>query len=831
MEQLLDAGIDALIVKPMSASYPAALAALRKAHAAGVPAITLDTRMTQECHALMVGSDNTKGIALVSEHVFERLGYRGKVAFFQADVRQSIGAERNSSFHAVLAKYPDVELVYESMLNLVDLVSRRGQGAEYMREALRRTPDLDALISTTDESALGALDVISEAGLAGKILVGAFDGLPAALLAIADGRMAITVRQLPLLLAQQALDVALRALRGESVNRVTNVDVTPVTALNVTQAAIDSLQLVPGLINDLLHDQEVQRKLQENVISTQRNILETVAAVSNAASRIREPQGMVSEVLELVRRRFDLGHAEFHAAGASASGVPAPGMRSRLSVPLKVGEHDFGLLDLQSSASKAFDPEKTMMLQVIAQEVAIALDNANLLSETVRLAESERREFAAKVEAAERAEYLSDHDALTALPNRRLFSRLLSQGLTQARRYNRLLALLYLDLDRFKLINDTLGHEAGDHLLQEVAARLKTCLRESDTVARLGGDEFVVLLPEMTDQAHGAAVAKKILNSLAAPFVLSSHEFRVTVSIGISVFPQDGDSEEVLRKNADTAMYKAKTEGRNNFQFYSASLNTHSLERLAMESNLRQAIERNQFCLHYQAKRETGSGRITGVEALLRWQHPQLGMVAPMQFIPLAEETGLIIPIGKWVLRTACQQNMAWQKAGLPRLTVSINLTGRQFADDHLLQDIESTLRETGMDPGLLELEITEGVLMQAKSKPLQRLTDLKRVGIRIAIDDFGTGYCSLSTLNDFPIDTIKIDRSYIRDVVSGSTGNLTEAIIAMGRALSMTVIAQGVETQEQAEYLRAHTCDEFQGFYFDKPVAAEEFEKTFPGI
>ena len=442
-----------------------------------------------------------------------------------------------------------------------------------------------------------------------------------------------------------------------------------------------------------------------------------------------------------------------------------------------------------------------------------------------QLARARVRANEAKLSHALRVEFLAYHDSLTALPNRSLFNKLLSQAISQARRYDKQLAVAFIDLDRFKQINDTLGHEAGDQLLKEVANRLKGCLRDSDTVARLGGDEFVVLLTELGDKKYAATVAQKIITIIAKPFVLLGQEFRVTASIGISTYPNDGRDEQTLTKNADIAMYQAKEDGKNNFQFYSEKLNANSLERLTLESSLRHALERNEFRLYYQAKRDIANGQITGMEALLRWQHPDLGMVAPMQFIPVAEETGLIVPIGKWVLHTACLQNMAWQKQGLAHLSIAVNLTARQFFDEHLLRDIASILRSTGMEARLLELEIHESLLIQNIEKTLQILTDLKAMGIKIAIDDFGTGYSSLATLQRFPLDTIKIDRSYIRDVATrGEDSTVTEAVIAMGKSLSLTVVAQGVETKEQADFLREHACDELQGFYFNKPMSAHQF-------
>jgi len=338
-------------------------------------------------------------------------------------------------------------------------------------------------------------------------------------------------------------------------------------------------------------------------------------------------------------------------------------------------------------------------------------------------------------------------------------------------------------------------------------------------------DEFVVLLTELGEEKYAATVAHKIITTIAKPFILLGQEFRVTASIGISTYPTDGPDEQTLTKNADIAMYQAKEDGKNNFQFYSEKLNANSLERLTLESSLRHALERSEFELHYQAKRDIATGRISGMEALLRWRHPDLGVVAPMQFIPVAEETGLIVPIGKWVLETACLQNMAWAQAGLPRLSIAVNLTARQFADERLLDDIASILNATGMEARLLEIELHEGLLIHDIEKTLRILTALKTIGVKIAIDDFGTGYSSLSTLQKFPLDTIKIDRSFIRDLAAGGVNsNLTDAIIAMGKSLSLTVVAQGVETKEQADLLREHACDEFQGFYFNKPMSAQQF-------
>lgn len=465
----------------------------------------------------------------------------------------------------------------------------------------------------------------------------------------------------------------------------------------------------------------------------------------------------------------------------------------------------------------------TYLWRASASSLVLILVVALLGGLSRQLALSRQRAVDEQIAHAARVEYLAYHDGLTTLPNRSLFSKFLGQSINQAHRHNKHLAVLFLDLDRFKQINDTLGHEAGDQLLQEVAKRLQACLRDSDIVARLGGDEFVVLLTELEEQ-YAAVVAQKILSALARPFILSDQDLRVTASIGISTYPHDGLDEQTLTKNADIAMYQAKQDGKNNFQFYSQEINANSLERLSLESGLRHALERGEFQLHYQAKRDIRSGQITGMEALLRWRHPDLGTVAPMQFIPVAEETGLIVPIGKWVLKTACLQNMAWLEHGGPRLNIAVNLTARQFFDENLQRDLTTILADTRMDAHLLELEIAESLLMRDVEKTLRVLTGLKSMGIRIAIDDFGIGYSSLSTLKRFPVDTIKIDRSFIREITSADDDkDLTEAIIAVGRTLSLTVVAQGVETKEQADFLRQNACDELQGFYFNKPVPADQ--------
>jgi diguanylate cyclase (GGDEF)-like protein len=428
-------------------------------------------------------------------------------------------------------------------------------------------------------------------------------------------------------------------------------------------------------------------------------------------------------------------------------------------------------------------------------------------------------------EAEARAQFLSTHDELTGLPNRLVFGQAVSDAVKVARRYGQEFAVMFVDLDRFKIINDRLGHAAGDSLLTEVANRLKQCVRESDVVARVGGDEFIILLREVSDARQVTTIARKILSTMVKPLTIHGQECRVTASIGISLFPSDARDEESLTRNADAAMYAAKEEGRNDFRFHSLEIKTQSIERLMLETSLRRALERNELLLYYQPKQDLGHGGIAGVEALLRWRHPDLGLLHSSRFIPLAVETGLIVPIGKWVLETACAQNMAWQRQGLPAIRIAVNLSPRQFADPNLLHDIRGALEKSGMPAQLLELEITESMVMQNVERTVRVLEAIKSLGITLAIDDFGTGYSSMSLVKKFPIDALKIDRSFVREIINDCEDKaIVDAIIALGRALNLTVVAEGVETVEQEAFLRAHNCDEIQGYLISKPVPADEF-------
>jgi diguanylate cyclase (GGDEF)-like protein/PAS domain S-box-containing protein len=435
------------------------------------------------------------------------------------------------------------------------------------------------------------------------------------------------------------------------------------------------------------------------------------------------------------------------------------------------------------------------------------------------------RDITERKRTEQQINYMATHDTLTGLPNRLMFSQLLNQAIRSAQRHRKQLAVLFIDLDRFKAINDSLGHEAGDRLLKEMAKRFKRSLRADDVVGRLGGDEFVIFIEEVEEFRQVENVAHKILTTTIQPMVLQGEECRVTASIGISMYPGNGTDEQTLIKNADMAMYFAKEEGKNNYQFYSKDIQSLSNKRFSIETNLRRALERNELSLKYQAKLDFKTGMITGVEALLRWKNLSIGLITPTQFIPVAEETGLIVPIGRWVMKTACAQNVAWQRQGLPPVCMAVNLSFRQLMDDNLLEDIKAALVDSGMAPNLLELEITESMVMQNPARLIALLTDIKKLGVRIAIDDFGTGYSSLAQIQHFPIDTLKVDRSFIRNLSQDSENQaITQAIITMGKTLKLTVVAEGVETQEQKDFLRDLICDEMQGFHFSKPIAPDQF-------
>ncbi|WP_407970542.1 EAL domain-containing protein [Burkholderia pyrrocinia] len=423
-----------------------------------------------------------------------------------------------------------------------------------------------------------------------------------------------------------------------------------------------------------------------------------------------------------------------------------------------------------------------------------------------------------------RIEYLANHDALTGLPNRNLLSDRMEQAMSHARRTGHLIAVMVLDLDRFKHINDTFGHSVGDGLLRAVSARLKASVRDGDTVARLGGDEFVVMLVNLSSATDADAVARKVLNTFGAPFMLDGHDLHVTTSIGVSVCPTDGADAETLLKTADAALYCAKERGRNGYSFYTHELGARVEEQAELENALHEAVANGELELYYQPKVDLKTGQISGVEALIRWRRPGIGVIPPDRFIPIAEETGLILPIGEWVLRTACAQAVAWCQDGHPPLRIAVNLSARQFRQQNMADVVHRALRDTGLAPAWLELELTESVLMQDRNAIAHTLRELKALGVVLSLDDFGTGYSSLSYLKDLPIDVVKIDKSFLSDVTTSAEGaSLTRSIIAMAESLHMETVAEGVETEAQLSFLNRHRCHAMQGYCFSHPVTGAE--------
>ncbi len=421
--------------------------------------------------------------------------------------------------------------------------------------------------------------------------------------------------------------------------------------------------------------------------------------------------------------------------------------------------------------------------------------------------------------------HMAYYDALTDLPNRILFSDRLAMELAHAHREQKKLAILLLNLDRFRVINDSLGHTYGDHLLQSVAFRLRNCVREGDTVARLGGDEFLLLITGITRPEDAAKVVQKILEALKPSFHFEGHELHITASVGVALYPDDGEDVQTLLKSANTALHRAKEQGRDTYQLHTATMNAKALDRLLLEHGLRRALERDELVVYYQPQVNLRTKQIVGMEALVRWQHPDQGIILPARFIPLAEETGLIIPIGEKVLRAACAQNKAWQDAGFPPLRVSVNLSARHFKQKNLVETIAQALKETGLDPKYLDLELTEGTIMENAEETIKTLRALKDMGVHLSIDDFGTGYSSLNYLRRFPIDTLKIDQSFVRDISTNPDDvAIATAIIAMAHSLKLKVTAEGVETEEQLPFLYSQQCDEVQGFYFSKPLPPEAF-------
>ena len=473
---------------------------------------------------------------------------------------------------------------------------------------------------------------------------------------------------------------------------------------------------------------------------------------------------------------------------------------------------------VRSAELEVYDKDRTKKWALVNMRVVRDADGNILLYEGTVEDVTDRKVAEARVQ------FLAYYDALTGLHNRTFLRQVLAKALASTRRQDQKTAVLFLDLDRFKIINDSLGHSFGDLLLQQVAERLKRCVREEDTVARVGGDEFLIVLAALESVTEATIAADRILNGIAAEFLIEDQRLNVTCSIGVSIFPEHGMDGETLIKNADAAMYCAKEKGRNTFQFFTEDMNIQVVERLTLENSLRLALQRKELFLVYQPQMEIASGMIVGVEALLRWQHPERGLVPPDKFIRVAESSGLIMPIGEWVLREACSQVRQWQDAGLLVVPVAVNVSAVQFRQGDFLTVIKKVLSETGLSPEYLELELTESTLLSNVNVMFPMLEELRTMGLKLAIDDFGTGYSSLSYLRQFPVSKLKIDRSFVQDVVLNSDdAAITAAIISMAKGLNLKVIAEGVETGAQMAFLRAHQCDEIQGYYFSRPLTADK--------
>ncbi|MFC5513532.1 putative bifunctional diguanylate cyclase/phosphodiesterase [Massilia jejuensis] len=433
-------------------------------------------------------------------------------------------------------------------------------------------------------------------------------------------------------------------------------------------------------------------------------------------------------------------------------------------------------------------------------------------------------------QSQQRLVHMAHHDILTGLPNRALLDDRLNQAILYARRYERQVTLVFIDLDNFKTINDSLGHDIGDELLKETAERMKQTVRQTDTVVRLGGDEFVIILFDQPEKAESITnTLQKVRDVIAQPLAIGSHTLRVTCSMGLATYPEDGEDVTTLLKNADAAMYQAKALGRNNFQFYTPEMNSKLQERVFLQQGMLDALAKNEFVLLYQPQVHIQTGQIIGVETLIRWQHPELGLIPPLRFIPLAEETGMIVQIGEWVLRTACKQNKAWQALGMPPIKMSVNVSPRQFKEKNWALIVSSALQESGLEAKYLELEITESLIMENVERAIAVMNELQEMGVQLSIDDFGTGYSSLSSLKHFPVARIKIDQSFIRSLPGNDEDqSIAMAVIALGHKLKLKVVAEGVETEQQRAFLYENECDEMQGYHFSKPVPAASIEQMF---
>ena len=565
-----------------------------------------------------------------------------------------------------------------------------------------------------------------------------------------------------------------------------------------------------------------------------------VSGLKEAESALRESEGRFRDLTELSSDWYWEQDADLRFTQISSKvhefslGAEEDVGKTRWEVPrVQMTEEQWRAHKAALAARRSFQDFVYQRLDVHGELRTISVSGRPIFDEDGRFQgyRGTGRDITEQRRAEEQIRHMAQHDALTGLPNRMLLHDRIGQAIAQAERARGVLAVLFIDLDRFKTVNDSLGHPVGDSLLKTVAERLLACTRASDTIARIGGDEFVVLLPSLDQPEDASYVAKKVLDALSVPVTIGGHELQVTPSIGICAYPHDGDDVETLMRNADTAMYHAKQMGRNNYQFFTQAMNDAAQERLLLENDLRHAVERDEFLLHFQPLLNVKTGEIRGLEALVRWRHPTRGMVPPSEFIPAAEETGLIGPIGEWVLTRACAQVRAWREAGYPDLRLSVNCSAQQFQREGFVEAVRRILRETGLPARSLELEITESVIIQHSAQVMGRFQALDDMGIRVSIDDFGTGYSSLSYLKRIAVHQLKIDQSFVRDIHSDpDDAAIVSAIIAIAHSLGLEVVAEGVETAEQLAFLRSLGCDAAQGYYFSRPVPPEEFEKLLAG-
>jgi diguanylate cyclase (GGDEF)-like protein/PAS domain S-box-containing protein len=563
---------------------------------------------------------------------------------------------------------------------------------------------------------------------------------------------------------------------------------------------LDGAPSTIGIILDI-----TARKRVERAMRLQNACGEAVIRATGTAALLEQICRIVHEVGGHPYVRVSCGGEPLAAAG-----VREEGLASVMELPLTAGLETMGVLTVAAATPNAFTVDEKKIMERLADNLAHGI--------AALQADAARKRY------EQQLEYGANYDALTGLANRNLLSDRLRVAIANASRSGKMVGILLHDLDNFKVVNDSLGHDAGDALLKVVAQRMRAVVRETDTVARLGGDEFVIVLPDMEHCNEAMVVASKLLGELSQPFTVDQQQVYVSASIGVSLFPRDGEQEQTLLKNVDLAMYRAKREGRNTVRFFTEELNAHNRARQKLETALHHALEHAEFDLHYQPKVNIHTGAITGVEALVRWNHPTLGLIAPSEFIPLAEETGLIVELGAWVIRTACRQSRAWQAiAGAP-VNMAVNLSARQLDPDQLIHVVADALSDSGLAAHHLELELTETAIMPDAVEAIGILSDLKCLGVRLSLDDFGTGYSSLNYLRRFPLDSIKIDRSFIAGV--GESGNdraIVKTIVALASNLNMNVIAEGVENQVQADFLALHGCREMQGFYFARPLPAPQ--------